>query len=339
MGNYRQDEAGYTLIIVIWILVILSIILLNLVDEITLDNLLLSYQQQEKLARQTALSGIAAGIAKLQEDDTLADSYRDDWARQLTGSLNSLDYLVEIADVGSRINLNYDQEELLTTLTWWNEQLSLVTRETIIPHLLLIRGLLGEDYQKAQNTVSTLGKFNINRDSLTSLGKLLLYLEIEPEQIKVISNGLQELRSEHTNLYLDSLDQLPFRIEGLDLIVYQQLKPYLTVEGRVNINLVPLELLRIILKGFDLSSGLADRIDAYRQENEITGVEQLSGILTEEEMAQIRGYFTTASRYFIISSRAISAQEKAEAELYTLVERTRNEAGEWQIKVLEWQEL
>lgn len=312
----------------------MTIIFLYLLDDVLINNYLLKGYADYITMRQAALSGYNIGVNLLLNDKSIYDTEKDPSFQPIHGSIDGVEYLVLIKDAGSRPNVNYDDINILKELEGWNDELETYLENNFIPDLLFIKDCLPEeDYPLFRASVTTYGNLNLNHDSPGKLKKLFEQLELGHFYSETLCESLKEYREEKKII---SIDELPFEIEGLDLTVFEKIREYLTIEGRMNINFVDPDVLKSIIrvKGFD--SRIADRILSYRKENEIKDIEELEGIMHGEEYAEIADLFTTNSRYIELNVLA-QVSDKSAYEIYSVLERSYQDKR-WIIKVLSWNE-
>lgn len=329
----RANETGYALIIVLWAVVILSIIFVNLADEVHLNSVLVKNNLDESKLQQVAVSGVMKGINQLKVDKTEYDTKKDQWTKEIEDQLDNLKYKVEIKDVGSRLNINYSRYEILSELNWWDEELEKrLVEEGLIPDLKLLKDDLGDNYNDTVELLTTYGEFNLNNDRLQALRKLLELNNIDKFESELILDYLQKKRNKDE--IIKKVDELQtLYLKGLRTSTLEKLKPYLATQGRLNINFVSEEILELILKSLKNNSSSKEEIISFRKENEIKKLSQLKFLGKE-----LSRYFTVSSHYFLIKATVFSSSNKRLKEIKSIVKRTRIEDGDWQVKILKWSE-
>ncbi len=365
-----KDE-GYTLIIVLWVLVILGIIFVNLVDEAQLNNLLVEDNLKEKKIDQATVSGLVRGINSLQQDQTEYDGQTDNWTTVEPGQLDELKYEVKITGV-SRLNINYSNRQLLSNLKWWTESLEKELNKKLLSHLVIAEDHFENNYSQAKQVVDTYGKFNLNTGRLEGLKKLMQFLDFDEYEVKLIIDYLRSRRQDGELIAeVNSLKEL--YLKGLSPQKLQKLRSYITAQGTLNINFAPRRVLEIVFsQGLEVSRELskiyADIIIDYRQQQPIKEIKQLKEIIyqdnwsrikeafdvsshfvaedtnlshkeriIQEEISRIKRYFRVASHYFLIQTKVLSGDEEVEEINNVLVKRKSIKPGNWQVEVLRWQ--
>ncbi len=326
----EKSEKGYTLVIVLWTLVILGIIFSALLDEIYLDNNLLQYNLQEQKIRGVMIAGVMLAIKELSNDETPFDTVYDSWYQPIKGNRNNMEYTVRLEDYGSKINLNFASDDLLKGFKWFSNGLMEKRRMEIVPDLLFIKDILGKDFQKAFRFLTIYGDYNLNGDPVDGLEKLLQFLGITEQQINLITTSFKEYREEGNSF--QSIEQFPLEVNGIDLVTFERLKPYLGITGRLNINLVEEELLARYFEFTGIGMKYLKELIGYRREQEIEELNQLYNILPEEAYSLLR-YFTTSSKFFSITISVIPEDAEKPYVGRALVERELD-GDEWQVKIL-----
>ncbi len=328
-----KNEEGYTLIIVLWSIVILTIIFSYLLDDVILDSHLIEGYSQQKQLREVALSAYNLGINTLLNDQTGYDSNQDDWLNPIEGSMDGLSYLVKISDVGSRLNINYEDLAILREVQGWDKQIEGLIEEGLIADLYLMNNFLSED-SLVNDSLTTYGKFNLNQDSPEKLQKLFDFLDLNYVPSEIVIESLNEYREEGERF--TNLEELPTLIDGLDFSAFQQIKSFLKVQGRININLVSVDNLNAIFKGKEIDQAISNQILSYQKENDITEMDELVNLLGEDKFEEIAGLFTTQSKYMKLDISAVMA-EKRRYEIESVITREYQDR-KWQIEVISWSE-
>ena len=343
----KPKEEGYALLLVIFAMTILSVIFINLVEVIHVNNLLVRNNLNERELRLAAESGLVRGIKKLLTDDTLSDSYDDDWTKPFSGIAGRIAYEVTIEDIGSRLNINYTSYRIISEcLPWWKPSFQTeLEKHGLCSELVSLREILGEDYPEAKKVLTTYGPFDLNLDRLEGISKLLRLLGVGEVHAELIVDSLEELRAE--GYVFKTVDELPLHVIGMDLLTFSKLKPHLTVIPRLNINFLSDDLISAILKlsalGLELTDERLEGLLAFLRENEIKNLAQIMGFFPMRDMEVLDRYFGVRSRYFLITADADSAgkgsftlQAVVERTSRNLVESERNR--EWEVKILRWLE-
>ncbi|OCL27221.1 hypothetical protein U472_07055 [Orenia metallireducens] len=352
-----KDENAYALIIVLWSIVIIGIIFANLADEAYLNNLLTRNDLKRREVRDASLSGLMYGIDILKEEIDYRD-VKDMIVKELDfESGNDISCQVEIEEIGSRLNLNYDPYRTLSSLKWWSKDLEQeVEKSDLFPNLSFSKEIIEENYNKdyeefsfdiVSKEVTTYGKFNINYARLDSLRKLLELRGVDESQRNIIIQELSRLRRE--DKLIDLVDEMPNLITGLDMTSFDKIKPYLSTEGRININLVSEELLDVLIerilisrdKDSKSSSRYSRLIANYRNNYQIEDFEKLRShlnIFQGEEFDLLNVYFSTYSKYFSIKVKSSSQDIKIQKNLNVIVERLKTGRDTYKIKIINWTE-
>lgn len=333
-----NKEEGYTLIIVLWSIVILTLIFSYLLDDYFLENFLVeNYSRQQKI-KEAAFSAYNIGLNLLLNDETLYDAGSDPWVKGVRGEIDGLKYTVSIEDIGSRINLNYDDLEIINRLDVWEGDLAEISDcldELLLADLIFLKGFLAaEDYQVLSAYTTTYGSYNINHDSPRKINKILNLLDLTYVQHNVLIENLVNLREEGE--VINNLDELPLLVEGLGVYVYEEIKPFLSTEGRININLVDREILKAVFLHYELEKEPLDIILSYREENEIKNLGDLSTLINNEAFAEISTIFTTGSVFLEITVQ-VESDEKMGYLINSVVKRVYQD-GKWLLDVLSWSE-
>ncbi|MFW6238806.1 MAG: hypothetical protein ACOC5A_06190, partial [Halanaerobiales bacterium] len=146
-----SGEQGYTLIMVLWGVVILTIILAGLLEEVSLETLITENTMRQKEREQTVRSAVMQAIELLKKDETPdADTPQDEWSREIKDELNGIEYTLNIEDGGSKFNPNYTPGELLSQLEWYDEDFRETLPDKLIPDIELIEEELGSHYEEAE---------------------------------------------------------------------------------------------------------------------------------------------------------------------------------------------
>lgn len=346
MNKLLKNESGYTLIIVLWALVILSIIFLCLYDEVSLDNYVVRNDMTEVELKNSAVNAVTLAIYKLKNDETEYDSLDDQWTKDLRGYLKNgeIEYRITIEDIGSKLNINYTSLDILKNISWWNEDLEAILKDKDpVIDMRLTKNLFADNYQSAHQLFTTYGKFNVNVSRLESLKKVLMINDFNQTQVDMLVNKLKELRQqrkhdekekedenngdkievdgeekENSDYWINSMDELADIVEGIDLNTVDELKKYMTTKGRYNINLVDEEILTAVLKEIidndNKREQIIDQIKTRRTKKPFETLTELqeSGI-SEEEFEKLENHFTVSSRYFLIKVVVWEAGNKGES--------------------------
>jgi type II secretory pathway component PulK len=173
-----------------------------------------------------------------------------------------------------------------------------------------------EDENAKFNINGILNKGSSSQNPLNNLQKLFEYLNINTKLALVIADwidpdiepreGLSDSENNAKNAYLQSVDELKL-IPGIDKVVFETIKPYLTVYGyssttdiTININTVKLP---VLVSFKDMTETLAKRIIDYR---EITPFKSpsVSDVGIGSPGISLAGYIQPATSNYRITSSA-----------------------------------
>jgi general secretion pathway protein K len=331
MKPMYKGNQGYALIIVLWSMVILSIIFVNLVDEVHLNSLLLRNNLDSQNAYQTLVSGFIFGANELKADNNNYDNKEDQWVKAIEGELNNFKYRVKIEDIGSKLNINYLSVEDLQNLNWWDKEVEGYFKERLIPELILLKEIIG-DYSKVEEVFTTYGAFNLNNNSLERLKVLMDFLDIDQFESQLILNFLDKKRKEK-GIVSKINDLQVLYLQGLSMSTLDKLKDYISTQGSININFASSETLELLFK--ILKVNRADRIKIL-EANRRGNIKEISQLKVSDQ--GIKSYFTTESRYFLIEVQCYNLSGKKVKELRSRVKRIKDDENQWEIKILRWSE-
>ncbi|MEJ6951297.1 hypothetical protein [Natronospora cellulosivora (SeqCode)] len=333
-----KNDEGYTFLIVIWTIVILSFIFVNLVDEVFLDRHLLEYEMRELNLRQAEISALKMAINTLKQDEIIDyDAFDNIWANEIETEINSIKCKIVIKDYGSKLNINYIDTGLLEEELWWEEEIENRLAEGMIPDLVLLRDiLLDEDYAFFIETFTTLGKFNINGDSLDSLENFLSFYGISEGQINTIKNSVESHRERGT--YFQNGDELLANIDGLNHTILEEIEDNLSFEGRININMVSEEVLETLIMILGLSENTLNNLIAYRNVEPIDELESLRNIINEDDYELLKPYLTSRSIYFQVSIQLKDESDEHLRSVKVDLKRTYLDNDNFKIKIIRFHE-
>jgi hypothetical protein len=304
--------------------------------EVHLSSLLLRNNLDERKVRQVNISAFNLAINSLLEDESDFDTKWDKWIIDKKGEIDNIKYEIEIEDIGSKFNINFSNYIFLSQLACWNNNMENMLNESLIYDLFLLKNGSGEAYyDENYDYLNTFGKFNINCDNLNSLGKILDLILIHESIKALIISSLNNLR--HDEKYLSSIDDLPLYINGLDLNTLEKLRPFISTQGRFNINFISDELLGIIIKGLKIDSKYKNTIIKYRQNNEIRDLSELKFIMPEADFKILKPCFTTSSTYFLIHIKSFLDNSERNKNIEVVVERVKGDNGR-EIRIIKWSE-
>ncbi|MFP4017419.1 MAG: general secretion pathway protein GspK [Halanaerobiales bacterium] len=327
-----KNEEGYTLIVVLWSIVILTVIFSYILDDYYLDSYLIENYSEQKQLRDTALSAYNIAVNSLMNDQTLYDTDQDNWLKAVEGSNGIVHYQIKISDAGGFLNINYTDLDVLREIEGWETQV-----EDLIEGELVADPFMLEDYfpeVSISTKLTSLGKFNINHDSPDKLEKMFDFQGLTYVFSEVLVEDIKNYRKEGRSF--SDLASIPALIDGVDISTFEKIKPFLTLEGRININYVDEETLAAIIKGNGLEEQVLELILSYRNKNEITELEVLNNIISDEQYEKIGGYFTTGSRYIKIMITA-EIPGKRNYQINSVIKRQYLD-DKWKIEVISWSE-
>lgn len=339
--HFLHRKEGYTLIVVLWALVILSVIFINLVDEVSINGLLVYHNLEEKKIYQNTVSGIMQGINLLKNDKGDFDIEGEEFKKPIEFEVDGINYQVKIKDIGNKLNINYAPFTILSSYDWWNENLkNKLVQEELIPAISLFEKKIDAN-EKIKNKFTVYGEFNINTDRLGSLEKILAGLEVSNYEIDMIINFLKKQRQENKFITVNDLQDL--YLKGLSSSTLQRLKPHITSTGRININLVDEDILSIIvnraIKDSKKSEIITQKLLGFKKNNTVKEFAQLKKIINDEKSWQvIKNYFTTQSHFFLIEAKAFSVDSKELKQINCDVKRYKEDNGDLKVKILRWNE-
>ena len=339
-----KDDEGYALLIVLWSLVILGVIFSNLTDESHLNNLLIRNSLDNKEVDQTLVSGIKLAINKLINDKTDYDTKDDQIFKAIETNLNGVNCLVEIKDVGSKLNINYISYNILDNFSWWNAKpekkfKKFIKEKGLIYKLSLLKKIVPEHYDEFSDFSTIYGKFNLNTGNLVNFQILADSLEVPIiERNKIIAYIIDQRRTDKLIKEVNNLKSLLGK--GLSVENFKKLKPYLTTKSQININYVNQEILEFLLPevlNIDNSevSDYSEEIIEYRKQEKIEEIKQLKFIFPNLSVEQLKEYFSNNSKYFLIKSR-VPAKGQFKQEIRAVVHRYKDNLDNWKIEVVRW---
>ncbi|MBM7623779.1 hypothetical protein [Sporohalobacter salinus] len=376
----KRQEDAYALIVVLWSILILTIIFVNLIDEAKLNNLLVRNNIANKELHQAAVNGVQKGINDLENDKTVSDTSKDEWVETKRYEMSKdLTCQVEISDIGSKLNINYSSEKLLRGLQeefewkkikWdkladrlaWEQELSSADREEKIGLVANLKMFKSEfeskkDYQLFKELFTTYGQFNINVHNGESLRKLLYFLKEKSDLYQLnqkrIANVVKALDkqgnsgSKKVNGADDNLDLVKNFLEQAfptRSTLRKKIKPYLTVNSRININFVNQKVLQVLLKKIakDGSSGkykkTAQKIVDYCADNKVEKLSKLNTIGVGLIAKELEDYVATHSTYLLIEATAFNNVTQQEKKVKVVVKKIIKDKDEFKLQVIDWWE-
>ena len=345
--NISNKENGYTLLIVMWGLVVLTIIFVSLLDEAFLETMITRNVMDDEEINQTARSGLIHGIDVLKSDDIndegRFDVPEDEWAEEITGELNGVEYTVNIKDAGSKLNFNYTPESIIYELDWFEEELmEEFPEDYLIADLVLVKDIFGDNFENAREIFTVNNKFNVNTDRPESLEIIMEMENLSHADSERILNFVEELQEE--GRIIESMDELRNELQKhIRPSVYEQIEPYFTAEGSLNINFVEESVLEPLLSSVneDHWEDYLDNILTYREEEGIKNLDVMEELIPDnEDRSKLIPYFTVKSNLFLIEVEVFHQLQEREDTLKVLVEREFVEEfgveEEYQVRIIKW---
>lgn len=330
---FKKND-GFALMIVMWSIIIISIFFVSLLHEIFISNFLVKKDLENKKVRQVAYSAVNKAIGKLLSDKTIYDSKKDVWVGLEKGNVDEYKYEIIITDIGSRINVNFANKKVVSEISWFNKYLESIKDSELIYDINLLKYNLGKKISETETILTTYGKFNIYTDHIEGLLKLLKLLNINEYHSNLILKDLKEFRE--NKVEISSLEELPLYLTSLDMLTFEKIKPFITLEGRYNVNLVEKRVLTNLFKGLEINQSYINKIIGYRREREIKKIKDLL-FISDEKLTILERYLTTYSRYLLIEV-SIFKEGNVIKKVKTVVERNREGNLAWNIKILNWSE-
>lgn len=337
----RRSENGAALILVLWTVVILSFLLLSLAEEIQLESFLTRNLMDQIQVEFIAKAGISRAIADLKGDLTVADGVNEPWLLPIRGSIDDRgSFEVTIEDIGSRININYANELVLSNLLTDRVKDFIEWRLTAGPFYLLqeLKQFEGEDFTQLEKVMTYYGKFNLNADDYSVLRQMMVRKRVSDW---VADQIVEELR--HVEKPIETLDDLFIKVPSLDMSIFEMIQDDVDVIGNININLASEEVLTILARVTGLSDEQVEVITAFREQETIEYIDVLKKDLGEESFKRLAPYLDVSSRYFRITCKAQSASTGIKKEIIVEVARIPEEVArgrvlEWRTEILSWVE-
>jgi len=204
MSCWQSKRKGFFLIFALWVIALLSLFCLGLGFRTYIETRRTKLYFAHKRSYYSALSGIRAACALLEDDDTAPDYLNDAWAKPFRQDLIFSQpkakgaFSVNISDESSRVNINKAPRGILDKIFAAhkvNNSASLLDnlftyagRVSSLPHnaledkikaqeltsyaeLLLIEGFTPEIYRDLSDTITVFGDKRININ--TASGELL----------------------------------------------------------------------------------------------------------------------------------------------------------------------
>lgn len=367
-----NKKTGYALIVVLWLIVILTIIFVNLIEEAQLNSLLLRNNLQRRELNQAAIGGVLRGINLLQTDKTTADTRFEKWAQTIKFRPDShLVCRVKISDIGSKLNLNYaaraDFLRLQQQLEWeevdWQrltdkllgdkelDQAEKKEEITIISNLVLLKKEFKSpaDYQQVAKIFTTYGYFNPNLHSQAGWEKLLLFLkeklDLASFQQNELTAAVNRLKQEQaTNKSYATVKEFLRQVLPTSPQLRKKVKPYLRVTKRINVNFVNQAVLQLILSKLDQTklvtspSKTAQEIVDYCAHHPVKKLSKLDQIGVGMISQDLAPYLTTHSSYLLIEATAVNHKSRQEQKVRAVVHKIRSTPDKVKVQIIKWQQ-
>jgi len=117
-----KNESGLSLIAVLWIVTILSVVASQFLYSVSLERRMEKNLFDRIKYYYAAKAGLEKFIAQMLQDETGYDSLNEEWAGEITGEIqdgtsdNTLNYIVQVTDESSKININTADQNTLNNL-------------------------------------------------------------------------------------------------------------------------------------------------------------------------------------------------------------------------------
>lgn len=335
------SEDGLALIVVLWTIVILSFLLLSLSEDIQLESFLTRNLMEQIQVQFIAQAGISRGIAELTGDRTISDGIQEKWLTPVQGQIdNRGSFVVQIEDIGSRFNINYIGEPVLSALVqdlgkefseWRLDKLPFYLKQEL-------EEFESVDFSQIENLIAYNGKFNINTDDYAVLKQIVLAERISEWTAEQVIHELAGVEKPVT-----SLDDLLLKVPGLDLNTFEVIRDEIDVKGNINLNMVSEEVLVVLCRALGIPQDQVTAITTMREKETIESLDVLNILVGDENYKKIIPYFDITSKYFRITSTAQSASTAIEKKIIIELERIPERVAqgrvlEWRTKILSWVE-
>lgn len=295
---------------------------------------------QQQFARQ----GISQGLAALMEDgEPDVDWLGEVWSRGLDLKVaDGVSIQVHIVDEGSKLGVNWMDQGMWAAATGASPDVvqriidgraSSQGFQSLVEAKRLVQGLSDADLDRWATLYSPL---NAASSDETSLELLFIGAGFTPFRARQVALDIANYRDEHT---LVDLEQLLHASSVLTRDDLEALRPWVTLQGPININTASAETLRILLESQGYDDNGVGRLMAQRATEPIRSVEQIAAVLGISQGGQgpeeLLRFFSVESRLFRITSRIESGTASVEAIVRRLWDdRSRT----WHIEVIAWSE-
>ncbi|AZR72569.1 hypothetical protein BBF96_03715 [Anoxybacter fermentans] len=336
-----RSEDGIALIMVLWTIVILSFLMISLSEDIQLESFLTRNLMEQNQVQFIAQAGIARGLAELKGDKTLADGKQEHWLIPIKGQIEDRGtFEVVIEDIGSRFNINYIGEPVLSHIVVDFSKEFAGWRKEKFPFYLLqeLEEFGKQDFQTIEDQITFYGKFNLNTDDYEILKEIMVRKKISEWTANQVIQELSKIDQP-----LLSIDDLLLKVPSLDLSTLEEIRDEIDVKGNININLVDEEILVILMDSLDIPQDRVTTITTIRDKETIKNLNILKRPIGEEYFKKLFPYFDVTSKYFRITSFAKSASSSIQKTIVVEVERIPEKVAqgrvlEWRTKILSWVE-
>lgn len=335
------SEKGAALILVLWTVVILSFLILSLVEDIQLESFLTRNLMDQIQVEFIAKAGISRAMAELTGDLTVADGVHEPWLLPIRGSIDDQgSFDVTIEEIGSRININYANDLVLSSMMTDRVKEFLQWRLTAGPFYLIqeLKEFEGEDFTQLEKVMTYYGKLNLNTDDYAMFRQMMVRKRVSDW---IADQIIDELR--RAEKPIQSMEDLLMKVPSLDLSIYEMLQDDIDMIGNININLASEEVLTILARVTGISEEQIEMIMAFREQETIEFIGALEKDLGEESYRKLAPYLDVTSRYFRITCKAQSTSTGIKRDIIVEVERTpvqvaRGRVLEWRTQILSWVE-
>ncbi|MGE5623432.1 MAG: type II secretion system protein GspK, partial [Methanocella sp.] len=278
------------------------------------------------------------------EDTTLDyDGADEGWALPVVERFPAGEVKVVVSDEGSRLNLNLAPPAALARLPGMEPEaldavLALRKHWLEVPEEVRAVERLAGRWPDLDKLVTTFGPVNPFASS-EGLAALLEARGADEREVRETVFLVDELCQKPEAAQPESLEALRRQIPGLPESVWDRLKDDLVLDGTINVNLAPAEVLSALWAGLGLGAESRQRLLTARQGGIFRTTGVLWQILQDEAAAKaLRPWLTVASQVFRLDVAAKSGG--AQVALRVLVRRSWDEpGGRARFAVLSWAEV
>lgn len=293
--------------------------------------------------RQITRQGIGLALATLMADaDPNVDWLGEQWAAGFDLEVeDGLTLKVSIEDEGSKLGVNW-----LDAVLW--EGIPGMTRggaERIVEYRSERNGFptLGAvqtipdgpnwDVSQLRDWATVYSQFNVNVSDQSVLELFSVGLEVEPYRARQIATDIVAYRADHA---LESVDEL---LEASTLLTIDTLdlaRDWLTVQGPINVNTAPPEVLRTLFRTWGSDEAALGSIISRRRTDPIRSLSELSTVSGDGlGTGSIMPWLSVQSNIFRITSYVEGRGESTEA---IVVRNWDERLSEWELEVVAWSE-